>query len=199
VTGNSAPPVEQAPCRFRCARCQICRMSEFTKNCRWTADYGISDRHAAHSAQRLSPPAGTTRIAAIVRSASPHRRQIILSPARPARAQCSAIAAGSSISSTRIKFRSVSKDSPHFSHVELRRVPRSIFCAAYRTPRQHPPPISAAVLPIEHDAQSIPAIRRPESPVAALAESRDFRARAGPDARWSAAARPRPDWRYLCG
>ena len=181
----------------------ISRMSEFAQNCRWTPDYGISSKHAAHSAHWFSPPAGTTRIAAIVRSASPHLRQIIRSPAWPARAQYSAIEAGSSISSTRIKLRSVSKQPPsQFPPKETlatrdrkRNCPR----AAGRSPPRHPPPISAAALSIEHDAQSIPPIWKLARPVAVPGESRNFRAPGGPDARWFAAARPRPDWRYPYG
>jgi hypothetical protein len=110
----------------------ISRMSEFAQNCRWTPDYGISSKHAAHSAHWFSPPAGTTRIAAIVRSASPHLRQIIRSPAWPARAQYSAIEAGSSISSTRIKLRSVSKQPPSQSPPEM---PWRLVTASENCPR----------------------------------------------------------------
>jgi len=78
---------------------------------------GISSKQLAHSAHRACPPAGTTRIAAIDSFAFPQRRQIKSSPSQRASNPNSAIAAGSSINSTRTKLGSVSKAFPVNSRI----------------------------------------------------------------------------------
>lgn len=151
--------------------------------------YGISSRQRAHSAHRLSPPAGTTNIAAIIRSASPQRRQIIRSPARCVLFQHSAMSIGSSISSTRTKLRPVSKDFP----------PEDSRGLAMRFIRAQVPPNWATGQPTAHASRSIPGAPRLARPVGGPGESRIFRAPAAPDVRWFLAATRRPGRRCPYG
>ena len=137
---------------------------------------GISSRQFAHSAHRACPPAGTTRIAAIARVASPHRRQIRSSPSHRASNPTSAIVAGSSISSTRMRLSSVSKASSSTNGWSA---------------------INSDARPLPHSSNRT--VWRPAPRSGVPAGSRTFRARVAPDAPSPGAARRPPGWRCPCG